>query len=191
MVFLWSHGLGEFVALCQHVAVFAHSCWKLELRPLLASAWAFEDVDVEIGKFGIVEVEVGGAVGVFVQKVCACPVKYRHEVVADAVDTFGGEVAELLLVNLYLLVAVGTSVFDGLYHWEALYHTPTHAVALNVGLQVVDCFPCQHLAKRHLVEGCHDAFHTNLFEHGKCDLVFLAKPSPCSFHYYSFEVVTF
>jgi hypothetical protein len=32
------------------------------------------------------------------------------------------------------------------------------------------------------VQGGNDAFHPDLFQHGKGNLVFLAKPSPSSFH---------
>ena len=32
------------------------------------------------------------------------------------------------------------------------------------------------------MQGCDDALNSDLSQHGKCNLVFLAKPSPSSFH---------
>lgn len=39
-----------------------------------------------------------------------------------------------------------------------------------------------NLTERHIVKCSYDAFNTYLFQLGKSYLVFLAKPSPCSFH---------
>ena len=116
------------------------------------------------------------------EQVSTCPVQHGHEVIADAVDTLGSEVTERLLIYFYLLVAVRTAIFDGLYYWQRLYHTPTHAVALNVFTQVVNLLTCPYLAEGYIVQSGNDALNTNLSQLCKRNLVFLAKPSPCSFH---------
>ena len=182
VVFLRSHRLGEFVALGEDVATCTHTSRKLELGPLLTSTLAFQDVDVEVGELGIVEVEVRGAVGVLVQQVCTCPVEHRHEVVTDAVDALGREITERFLIHFNLLITVGTAIFDGLHHGQTLHYAPAHSITLDVCLQVVNLLACPYLTKRHVVQGGDDALHTNLFELGKGDFVFLAKPTPCSFH---------
>ena len=182
MVLLGGHGLGEFVALCQYVAALTDASRELELCPLLACAFALQDVDVEIGKLGIVEVEVGRTVGVRVQQVGTGPVEHRHEIVADAVDALCREVAQRLLIDLDLLVAVGAAVFDGLHDGEALYDAPAHAVALDVLTQVADLLAGPDLSEGHVVKCGDDALNSDLSQLGKGDLVFLAKPSPCSFH---------
>ena len=85
MVLLGCHGLSQLVALGDDAAALAPSLGELELLPFLASAWTLQDIDVEISKFGIVEIEVSGTVGVVVEQVGAGPVEYGHEVVADTV----------------------------------------------------------------------------------------------------------
>ena len=88
MVFLWCHGLGQFIAFGQHIAAFAPSFGELKLCPLFACAFALQNVDVKICKLGIIEVQVGGSVWIVVEQIRACPVEHGHEVVANAVDTF-------------------------------------------------------------------------------------------------------
>ena len=182
VVFLRRHGLGEFISLCQHVAALAHTFGELELCPFLTSTFTLQDVDVEVGKLGIVEVEVGRAVGVLVQQVGACPVEHGHEVIADAVDALGSKVAQTLFINLNLMVAVRTAILNGLHYGQTLHHAPAHAITFDVFAEVVNLLSCPHLAKRHVVQGGHNALHADLFQLGKRDLVFLAKPSPSSFH---------
>ena len=182
VVFLGSHCLGEFVAFCQNVATSTHTCGELELCPLLASAFTLQDVNIEVSKFGIVEIEVGGTVGVLMQQVGACPVEHRHEVVADAVDAFSREVTQALLIHLNLMVTVRTAILDSLHHRQTLHHAPAHAITLNICFQIVDLLTCPHLTKRYVVQSSHDALHANLFQLGKGDFVLLAKPTPCSFH---------
>ena len=118
VILLRGHRLCQLVALCQYVTTFAPALGELELGPLLAGTLALQDVDVEVSKLGIVEVEVRSAVRIIVEQIGASPVEYRHEVVADAVDAFCREVAQRLFIDFDLMVAVGTSVFDGLYDGE-------------------------------------------------------------------------
>ena len=80
------------------------------------------------------------------------------------------------------MVAVGTAIFDGLHHGQAFHHAPSHSVLLDILPKVADFFACPHFAERYVVQGCHYALHSDLLQHGKGDLVVLAKPSPGSFH---------
>ena len=88
MVLLRRHSFSQFVAFGQHVTAFADASGELEFSPFLTSTWTLQNIDVEVGKLGIVEVEVCGTVGVVVEQVCTGPVQYWHKVVADAVDAF-------------------------------------------------------------------------------------------------------
>ena len=96
------------------------------------------------------------------EEVGTCPVKYGHEVVADAVDALSREVAQALLINLNLVVAVRTAVLDGLHYGQAFNHTPAHTVALDVLAQVANLLACPHLAQRYVVQGGDDALDTDL-----------------------------
>ena len=40
-----------------------------------------------------------------------------------------------------------------------------------------------YFAQGYVVQSGNDALHTYLFELGKSNLVFLAEPTPCSFHF--------
>ncbi len=153
-----------------------------ERCPVLACAFASEDVDVEIGKLAPVHVEVVRPVGVLVGEVGACPVEHGHEVVADALDALLAKVAEALLVDFNLVVAVGTAIFQRFHNGQRLHHAPFHAIRLDVDFEVMNLLTCPYLAEGHVVQGGHDAFHANLFQLGKGDLILLAKPAPCSFH---------
>ena len=145
VVLLRCHGLGQFVAFGNDTAALTPTLWELELLPLLASTRAFEDIDVEVSKLGIVEVEVGGSVGIVVEQVGTGPVEHRHEVVANAVDALGREVTKRLLIDLDLMVAIRTAVFDGFYYGERLNDAPAHAVTLYVLAQVADFLTCPYL----------------------------------------------
>ena len=86
---LGGHGLGQSISLGQNVAALTYSCRELELCPLLTCALALKYIDVKVGKFSVIEIEVGGSVGVDMEQVRTGPIQHRHEVVANAVDTFG------------------------------------------------------------------------------------------------------
>ena len=116
------------------------------------------------------------------KQIRTCPVKHRHEVVADAMDAFSREVAQAFLIDFYLLVAVGAAVLDGLHHRQTLHHAPAHSIGFNILSQVANFLTCPYFAEGHIMKGCHYALHADLFQHGKRNLVFLAKPSPGSFH---------
>ena len=118
MILLRGHRLGEFVGLCQYVTTFAPAFGELELGPFLTGTLALQDIDVEVSKLGIVEVEVGSTVGIVVEQIGTGPVEHGHEVIADAVDAFCRKVAQRLLIDLDLVVTVRTAVFDGLYDGE-------------------------------------------------------------------------
>ena len=162
MVFLWRHGLSQLVALCQHVAAFANTSRELELGPLLASTWTLQDINVEVGKLGIVEIEVRSTVGVIVEQVGTSPVQHGHEVIADAVDALGREVAQRLLIHLDLVVAVRATILDGLYDWQRLDDAPAHAVALDILTQVANFFTGPYLTQRYIMQGRHDALYSDL-----------------------------
>ena len=150
--------------------------------PVLAGFGTLQDIDVEIGKGTPVHVEVRRTVGILVQQVGASPVQHGHEVIADTADALLAEVAQRLLIHLYLLVAVGTAVLDGLRHGQTLHHAPRHAVALDILLEFVNLLTGPHLTEGNVVQGGDDALYSNLSQLGKGDLILLAKPSPCSFH---------
>ena len=179
MVVLRCHGLPECGGLPNDVTVhsLAHSL------PVLLRILALQDVDVEIGELCEAEIEVARAIGIRVQKVCACPVEHGHEVVADGVDAFCREVAQALLVVLDELVSVRTGIFDALRNGKTLHDAPSHAVALDIFTQVAYLLPGPYLSVRHVVQGCDDTLYSYFPEHGKRNLVVLAKPSPCFFHF--------
>ena len=83
---------------------------------------------------GLLDSEVAAAVGIVVKQVGAGPVEHGHEVVANGMDTLGCEVAQALLVNINLFIAVGTSILDCFGHGQRLDDAPTHAVTLDEGL---------------------------------------------------------
>ena len=116
------------------------------------------------------------------EQVGARPVQYGHEVVADAMNAFGRQVAQAFLVDFNLVVTVRTAILDGLYDRQALDHTPAHAVRFDIFTQVANLFARPDFTKGYVVQGSDNALDTDLSQHGKGNLVLLAKPSPCSFH---------
>ena len=80
------------------------------------------------------------------------------------------------------MVTVGTAVLDGFNHRQALDYAPAHTVTLNIFTQVTDFLTCPYLAQRYIVQSCHNTLNAYLLKHGKCNLILLAKPTPCSFH---------
>ena len=162
MILLGCHRLGQFVAFSQYVASLADAFRELECSPFLACTLTLQDIDVEVGKLGIVEVEVRCTVGIVVEQIGASPVEHGHEVVADAMDAFCREVAQRLFVYFNLLVAVGTAVLDGLHHGQRLDNAPAHAVALNIFAEVANLLACPYFAKRYIVQGSDDTLYTDL-----------------------------
>ncbi|KXB48998.1 hypothetical protein HMPREF1870_00227 [Bacteroidales bacterium KA00344] len=184
MVFFGRHAFFQLVHFGEDVSFvgLAVGTERDESLPVFPRAIALEDMDVEVGKLRNAEVEVARSVGILVQEVGPGPVEYRHEVVADGVDAFCGEVAHAFLVDLDLSVTVGTGKLDGLGDGQRLHDAPAKAETLNIAFQVVYFLSRPHLTERNIVQSRNDALYAYLFEHGKRDFVVLAKPSPCSFH---------
>ena len=155
-----------------------------ELSPILTSAFTLQDIDIKVGKLAPVHIEVVGSVRIVVRQIGTCPVQNRHEVVTDALDAFLTQVAETLLVNLNLMITVRTTIFQGFNNRQRLYHTPFHTIRLNVLLEFMNLLACPNLAQRNIVQCGNNALNTNLLQLCKCNLIFLAKPAPCSFHIY-------
>ena len=88
-------------------------------------------------------------------------------------NTLEREVSQTFLISLYLLISVGTGIFDALYHRQRLYYTPSHSVTFDVLLQVADLLAGPHLTIRYIVQGCNNAFHTISFNMAKVILSFL------------------
>ena len=151
MILLGCHRLGQFVAFSQYVASLADAFRELECSPFLACTLTLQDIDVEVGKLGIVEVEVGCTIGVGVEQVGTCPVENRHEVVTYAVNAFCRQVAQRLFVDLNLVVTIGAAILNGLNDRQRLYNTPSHAIALDVFTQVAYLFAGPYLAERNVV----------------------------------------
>ena len=182
MILLGGHRLRQGISLGQHVTALAYPCRELKLCPFLTGTLTLQDIDIEVGKLSIVEIQVRGPVRILMKQVCTRPVEHRHKIIADAVDTLGREVTQTLLVHLYLMVTVRTAVLDGLHHRQTLHHAPAHAITLDIRTQLMDLLARPYLTQRHIVQRRHDTLHTNLSQHGKRNLILLAKPSPCSFH---------
>ena len=162
MILLRCHRLGQFIALCDNAATFAPTLWEFEVLPFLTGTWALQDIDIEICKLCIVEVEVCRTIRIGVQKVCTSPVQHRHEVIADAVDALCREVTQTFLVNLDLVVSVWTAILDCLNDRKALYNAPAHTITLDIRLQVVYLLTCPYLTERYIVQGCYNAFYSDL-----------------------------
>ena len=118
VIFLGRHGLGQFISFSQDISSFAYTFGELELRPFLTGTFTLQDIDVEVGELSIVEIQVRGAVGIGMQQIRAGPVEHRHEVIANGVDALCREVAQTLLIDLDLLVAVGSAIFDGFHYGQ-------------------------------------------------------------------------
>ena len=116
------------------------------------------------------------------QEIGACPVEHRHEIVAHRMYALRREVAQALLVNLNLLVAVGTSVFDGLRHGQALHDAPSQPGSLDIFTQVANGLACPDFAERHIVQRGDNALDAYLSQHRERDLILLTKPTPSFFH---------
>ena len=119
------------------------------------------------------------------EQIGTSPVEHRHKVVADAVDALGSQVAQALLIYLYLVVAIGTAVLDCLNYWQTFDHAPAHAVTLDVLAQVANLLAGPYLAQRYIVQSGNNTFNSDLSQLCKSNLILLAKPSPCSFHTYT------
>ena len=58
VILLRGHRLSQFVTLSDNTTAFAPSFWELELLPFLTCTLALQDIDVEIRKLRIVEIQV-------------------------------------------------------------------------------------------------------------------------------------
>ena len=159
VVLLRCHCLCQLVSLSQYVAVakLVESC------PFLSRSLTLQDVYVEISELGIREKEVRRPIGVVVQQVSACPVEHRHEVVAYCLHSLCGKIAHRLFVDFDLLVAVRSCIFYSLHHGQTLHHAPSHTERFNILAQVAYRLACPYFAQRHIVQGSHNALHTDLF----------------------------
>ena len=97
------------------------------------------------------------------QKVGACPVKHRHEVIANTLHTLSGEIAHRSLIHLDLFVAVWSAILYGLHHGQTFHHRPSHTVRLDIFSEVAYLLACPYFAERYVVQCRYDAFDTDLF----------------------------
>ena len=172
------HRLAQGIRLIQHIAARE----TMECGPLLPCSGTLQNIDVEIGKLCVREVEIRRTIGIGVQKIGTCPVEDGHEVVAHTVDAFGGQIVQTLPIAVQLLFAVGATIFDCLGDGQALHHAPPQAMILYIHSQVMDFFACPHFAQGHIVKSRDNALHSYLSQHRQGDFIILAEPSPCKFH---------
>ena len=126
----------------------------------------------------------GGTVADGMEQVGTGPVKDRHEVVADGLDTELGQVADALLVVFDVLVAGGQTDLDVIVNVDRLNDGSVEAVRMDLiddGLDLV-LFPdlTGHLA----VQGPDDLLNTgDLLDVSQRDgVVALTIPAPTHFH---------
>ena len=74
MLFLWRHRLGEFIALGKNISPLAFWRGAGGEAPFLTGTLTFQDIDVEVCKLGIVEIEVRSTIGIMMQQVRSCPI---------------------------------------------------------------------------------------------------------------------
>ena len=119
-------------------------------------------------------------------KVCAGPVKHRHEIVAYRMYALCGKIAKALLIILDKIIAVRSAIFDAFAYRKALNHRPAHSITLNVFAKVAYPFTGPYFSVRHIVKGCDDALNTDLAQHVQGYAVLAAEPPPGLFHIYDY-----
>ena len=152
------------------------------LREILLGTFPLEDADVEVGEFGVIEVEGHRAVRQLVVEICTGPVDDRHKIVANRTNSLLAEVLEAFAVIGDKSVATRSCVLDFLADRKALDHGPSHSVGLYFLPEAAYRFPAPNLAVRYFVKGRDYAFDPNLSKCIQRDDVISTKPSPCFFH---------
>jgi len=165
------------------LAQFGHPLQRVGVVSLFRVR-ALQNIDVEVGKFGQVEVEAAGAVRVGVFQRGTCPVEHGHEVVAHRLHAGTAQVFEAHDVVLDETVAVGAAVLDAFAHGQALHDTPAKTAFCDEIAHFCHFFQCPHLAVGDVVEGGDDTFNANLAQHTEGNLIVGSKPTPCLFHIY-------
>ncbi len=101
----------------------------------------------------------GGTVADGMEQVGTGPVKDRHEVVADGLDTELGQVADALLVVLDVLVAGGQTDLDVVVNVDGLDHVHIEAVSVDLVCDLLDLVDLPDLAGHLIVQRPDDAGH--------------------------------
>ena len=96
------------------------------------------------------------------------PVKYRHEIVADALDSGLSHPADVLAVVGDVFVSGVLAQLDVLVNRNAFDHVKAQSRVLNLLFQPGDALAAPNLAHRHVVNRCHDGLHprnlTDIFQ---------------------------
>ena len=110
------------------------------------------------------------------------PVNDRHKVVAHSFDARLAEVGKALYIVCYQPVSVRACILDCLTYRQTFHHRPAKSGRFYILFHFLDSFQGPDFTVRYIVQSSNNPFYSYLTQHGKCNLIFLAKPSPCFFH---------
>src|SRR6266446_9120249 len=116
--------------------------------------------EIDLRERVVIERERGRAVVEPAREVCAHPIEYRHEVVAEHRHARAPHVADALAVVVDEAVARGAADLDVLVDGNALDDRQRHAVLLDIFAQRRDAIQRPRLSHRNVEERTNDAAHS-------------------------------
>ncbi len=149
---------------------------------ILRRIFALKNIDVEISKLRSVEIKIRSAVGIWIFEIGPRPVKHRHEVITYGLYSGFAEVSKTLLIILYQLIAVRTSVFDRLAHRKTLHHRPAQTMLFDEVFHFYNFLFAPYLSVGYMMKCRNYPLHTDLTQHVEGYLIVGSEPTPRFFH---------
>jgi len=144
---------------------------------------SFEDVEVEHGEVGPVEVEGQRSVGHGQVEGSAGPVVHRHEVIGDDGYAAGGHVADGGLVFVDIGLVVAGAGLDAFVDGDAFHYGPAEAGRFHFVFAFIDLIGGPHVPVGYMVQGGNDGGSAGLSYIPEGYGVIGPEPAPGLFHH--------
>ena len=171
-----------FLGFGNHFIQFSHLA-QFFFRIVRLSTFAFQNHRIEISETYAVEIQRTGTVCPRMLQVGTHPVDDRHKIITYRLHAAFAQIGKAHLIVLNQLVAFRTGILDSLAHRQAFHYRPSQPVRFDVRLQAINSLLGPYITIGHFMKCGHNTFYADLAQHGKCNLIFLPKPSPSFFHH--------
>ena len=172
-------------ALFAQLAVGADQVADLVLRVAGVPAGQIDVVLERVQTLHLIPVhdKAGRAVRRLLVQLGAGPVEYRHEVVGDALDAVLRAAADVLAVNLDVLIALVGAEFDVLGYWDGFDHVEHQPVILALLFHLGKALLRPDLARLYVIDSRNDRVHArDLGDVLQRNRIGLAIPTKRHFH---------
>ena len=148
----------------------------------LFSSRTLEDIKVESHEGILLKTQAPGTVSHLVSQIRPRPVKHRHEIISDTLDTAGGQIPDGLFVILDILLEIPCLGLDMLMHRHAFHYAPCQAVFSDHRLPFLNFLHAPNLSVRNMMERMYYVCDAGLLDKAQAYRIIRSVPAPAFLH---------